>query len=51
MNRKNGLRIVSAMVLIAALAGIAFFAYQAGVANGSPVTAYARDRLPPQMSR
>jgi hypothetical protein len=38
MNGKIGLRIVSALVLIAALAGIAFFAFQAGVAKGSPVT-------------
>jgi len=35
---KIALRIVSALVLIAAIAGIGFFAYQAGVANGSPVT-------------
>ncbi len=34
----NGLRIVSALVLLAALAGIAFFAFQAGVARGSPIT-------------
>lgn len=39
MNEKNiGLRIVSALVLIAAISGIAFFAFQAGVAKGSPVT-------------
>ena len=38
MNGKIGLRIVSALVLLAALAGIAFFAFQAGVAKGSPVT-------------
>ena len=38
MNGKTGLRIVSALVLIAALAGIAFFAFQAGVARGSPIT-------------
>jgi hypothetical protein len=38
MNDKIGLRIVSALVLIAAIAGIAFFAFRAGVANGSPVT-------------
>ena len=38
MNEKIGLRIVSALVLIAALAGIAFFAFQAGIAQGSPVT-------------
>lgn len=41
MNGKIGLRIVSGLVLLAALAGIAFFAYQAGVANGSPVTVEA----------
>jgi hypothetical protein len=38
MNGKIGLRIVSALVLIAALAGIAYFAFQAGVAQGSPIT-------------
>lgn len=38
MNEKIGLRIVSALVLIAAIAGIAFFAYQAGVVKGSPIT-------------
>ncbi|MCK6539403.1 MAG: hypothetical protein L6Q26_05020 [Anaerolineales bacterium] len=38
MNGKIGLRIVSALVLIAALAGIAFFAFRAGVAQGSPIT-------------
>src|SRR5215211_5962331 len=38
MNDKVGLRILSALVLIAAIAGIAFFAFQAGVAQGSPVT-------------
>ncbi len=38
MSRNTGLRILSALVLIAAVAGIAFFAYQAGFANGSPVT-------------
>jgi hypothetical protein len=41
MNGKIGLRIVSALVLVAALAGIAFFAFQAGVAQGSPVTIQA----------
>ncbi len=35
---KIGLRIVAGLVLLAAIAGIAFFAFQAGVANGSPVT-------------
>ena len=34
----NGLRIVSALLLIAAVAAIAFFAFQAGVAQGSPIT-------------
>ena len=38
MNGKIGLRILSALVLIAAIAGIAFFAFQAGVAQGSPIT-------------
>ncbi len=38
MDGKIGLRIVSGLVLIAAIAGIAFFAFQAGVAQGSPVT-------------
>ncbi|SRR5258706_11524815 len=41
MNGKIGLRIVSALVLLAALAGIAFFAFQAGVAKGSPITIQA----------
>ena len=38
MNGKIGLRIISALVLVAAIAGIAFFAFRAGVAQGSPVT-------------
>lgn len=38
---KIGLRIVAGLVLLAAIAGIAFFAFQAGVANGSPVTIQA----------
>lgn len=38
MNGKVGLRILSALVLVAAIAGIAFFAFQAGVAKGSPIT-------------
>ena len=38
MNGNIGLRIVAALVLIAAVAGVAFFAYQAGVAQGSPIT-------------
>ena len=39
MNENNtGLRIVSALVLVAVIAGIGFFAYRAGVAQGSPIT-------------
>ena len=42
MNGNNiALRIVAALVLLAALAGIAFFAYQAGVVHGSPITVQA----------
>lgn len=42
MNGNNvGLRIVSALVLVAVIAGIAFFAFRAGVAQGSPVTIQA----------
>lgn len=41
MNGKIGLRIFSALVLIATIAGIAFFAFRAGVAEGSPVTIQA----------
>jgi hypothetical protein len=41
MNDKIGLRIISALVLIAAIAGIGFFAFRAGVAQGSPVTIQA----------
>jgi len=42
MNGNNiALRIVAGLVLLAALAGIAFFAFQAGVAQGSPVTIQA----------
>ena len=41
MNGKIGLRIIAGLVLIAAIAGIAFFAYQTGVAHGSPVTIQA----------
>jgi len=38
MNGKIWLRILAGLVLIAAIAGIAFFAYQAGVVHGSPIT-------------
>ncbi len=42
MNGNNvGLRIISALVLLAVIAGIGFFAFQAGVAKGSPVTIQA----------
>ena len=45
MNGKIVFRIVSSIVafliLIAAIAGIAYFAYQAGVVHGSPVTIQA----------
>lgn len=38
MNEKIGLRILAALILVAAIAGIAFFAFRAGVAQGSPIT-------------
>lgn len=38
MNGKIGLRIVSGLVLLAVIGAIAFFAFQAGVAQGSPIT-------------
>jgi hypothetical protein len=38
MNGNVGLRIVSGLVLVAAIAGIGFFAFRAGVAQGSPIT-------------
>ena len=41
MNGKIAIRIFSAFVLIAAIAGIAYFAFNAGVAQGSPVTVNA----------
>ena len=41
MNGNVGLRIVAALVLIAAVASVAFFAFQAGVAEGSPITVQA----------
>jgi len=37
-DNKIGLRIISALVLFAAIAGIGFFAFRAGVAQGSPIT-------------
>ena len=38
MNGKIGLRIVSALVFLVVLSAIAVFAFNAGVAQGSPVT-------------
>ena len=39
MNGNNiGLRIVAALVMVAAIGAIAYFAFQAGVAQGSPIT-------------
>jgi hypothetical protein len=46
MDGKIGLRIVAALVLVAAIAGIGFFAFQAGVAQGSPVTIQAPAGVP-----
>lgn len=40
-DKKIGLRIIAGLVLVAAIAGIAFFAFQAGVVKGSPVTIQA----------
>lgn len=41
MNNNTGLRIIAVLVLLAAVAAIGFLAYQAGVAQGSPVTIQA----------
>lgn len=38
MNRKIALRVVSGLVLLAVIAAIGFFAFRAGVAQGSPIT-------------
>ena len=38
MNGKIVLRVVSGLVLLAVIGAIAFFAFQAGIAQGSPVT-------------
>ncbi|MEW6083076.1 MAG: hypothetical protein AB1607_00625 [Chloroflexota bacterium] len=38
MNGKIALRVVSGLVLLAVIAAIGFFAFQAGVAKGSPIT-------------
>jgi hypothetical protein len=39
MNENNlALRVISALILVAAIAGIAYFAFQAGVVQGSPIT-------------
>ena len=41
MNGNITLRVLAALILIAAVAGVAFFAFNAGVARGSPVTIQA----------
>lgn len=46
MNGKIALRIFSGLVLIAAIAAIAYFAFNAGVAQGSPVTINAPQGQP-----
>lgn len=38
MNGKIALRLVSGLVLLAVIAAIGFFAFQAGVVQGSPIT-------------
>jgi hypothetical protein len=38
MNGNAGLRFVAALVLIGVIAAIGYFAFQAGVAQGSPIT-------------
>jgi hypothetical protein len=38
MDGKIALRVVSGLVLLAVIAAIGFFAFQAGVAQGSPIT-------------
>ena len=38
MNGNAGLRFVAALVLISVIAAIGFFAFRAGVAQGSPIT-------------
>ncbi|MHC5879582.1 hypothetical protein ACYT69_11710, partial [Streptococcus pyogenes] len=38
MNGKIALRVVAGLVLLAVIAAIGFFAFQAGVAQGSPIT-------------
>lgn len=43
---KIAFRIVAALVLVAAIAGIAYFAFNAGVAQGSPVTVQAPSGQP-----
>lgn len=48
MNRHIGFRILSGLVLLAAIAGIAFFAYNAGVAHGTTVNVQAPGQPPSQ---
>lgn len=39
MNRNTGLRTIAGLILLVALAGIAYFAYQAGAAEGAALSA------------
>ena len=48
MNGNVVFRILAGLILIAAVAGVAFFAYNAGVAQGSPVTIQAPSGQPGQ---
>ncbi len=41
MNGKFVFRLIAALVMVAAIAGIAWFAFNAGVAQGSPITIQA----------
>ena len=38
MNGNTGLRVLAALLLVVAVAAIGFFAFQAGMAQGSPIT-------------
>ncbi len=51
MTGKIVARIIASLVLVAAIGGIAFFAFQAGVAQGSPITLQAPsgDSIPAPM--
>jgi hypothetical protein len=49
MNGNTGLRFVAALVLVAVMAAIGYFAFQAGVAQGSPITIEAPSGETPAM--